>query len=381
MRGFPTIRHPLRSPVWSANGNDPVSLEGLPTRVFGRIAHLVGFVIDVFYRPTFTTAPNLVGIHNALIRNLTLFDGISERLNLSGFDIRQMEILENGALLVPDCDIPASLGDVGFRRVVSLGPRLAAGSPTDFMLPCAALKSGELRFTFGALTDHSADTTVIANANIRVTALIAALDNEIRVAPAYERRSMNFGSNDCLIQGNALFTSLGIAKQANTAFAAGDLSEITIDGGQGAANSVICSTLEAAAHWDLRSGHLNQLAGEPRAATDDNAKQVNLTTPTALVAADRFLQAVIVSPEEWRISKVLYEATSGLRVKWTGSFLTPKILFGRILEQPRTAAAAIAARAVSELKLPAPSGAKVKTLSKQTYNGPREAYMPWAFTW
>ena len=381
MKGMPSIRHALRSPVFAVGGNDPVSLEALPTRVFGRIAHLLGFVIDVTVTPSYTTAPTIAGIHS-LIKSLVFFDGIGERLNLSGFDIRLMEILENGRRVIPDPPTNNGTGNaVTFRLVVGLGPPNYAGSPSDFMLPCAALKNGELRFTFGALTDYSADTTALNSVNIRLGALVGALDNEIRVAPAFERRAFNYSTNDALIQGNALYCAVGIAKQNYAAFAAGDLNEITIDGGQGASNSVLASTLEAAAHFDLRAGHVTQLAGEPRNANDVDARTINLGTPTAIAPSDRTIQAVCVSPDETRISKILYEATSGLRIKYTGTFTTPRILVGRILEQPRASAAAIAARAIAELRLPAPKSAKVKTLSKMAYSGPREAYLPWSFTW
>lgn len=378
-KAFQAHPHVLRTLNWSAGGNDALSLDGLPTRVQGRIGHLAGFWVDVFVDPTYTTAPTIAGI-NSILKSIVFYDGAAERLNCSGFDLRNFEILENGKLLIPDPPTNnASTNEVTFRRFIPVGPMGYEGNPTDFVIPCSALKSGELRFSFGALTDYSADTTVLGSMNIRVTAMIVALDKELRLPPAFERRSFNFGTNDCMIQGRALYTSVGIMKQANTAFATGDLGEVSWDAGQGQTSSVICSTLTTMFHSLMEAGQLNQTLGEPRVATyDNNARSVNLGTPTALTLAEAFLQPVIFSPNGSRISKILWEATAGLRLKWSGTFATPKILSARILEQPETAYAAMGARAAQALGLGAPSGAKIKTLDKTVYKGPRGAYFPMA---
>lgn len=378
-KAFQTYPHVMKTLSWSAGGNDTLSFDSLPLRIQGRTAHFAGFYVDVFVDPTYTTAPTIAGI-NSILSNVVFYDGAQERMNLSGFDMRNFEIAETGKLLIPDPPTTnGSTNEVCFRRFFPVGPLQYEGNPTDFVIPCAALKSGELRFRFGALTDFSADTTVLGSMNIRVTAVLVALDKELRLPPAFERRTINFGATDCLIQGRALYTFLGIMKQANTAFATGDLSEISWDGGQGQSPSVICSTLTAIFHAQMRAGQVNQTGGEPRVATYDlNSRTPNLGAFTALGAAELFMQPVIVSPDNSRITKILWEASAGMRVRWTGSFATPKILVARILEQPETAYAALGARAATALGIGAPTGAKVKTLDKTPYKGPRTNYMPWA---
>jgi hypothetical protein len=373
---------PLKTPTFAVGGQDTVTMEVLPDTVFGRIAHLAGFLIDVLVTPSFTTAPTIYGIHN-MVKNLVFFDGANERLNLSGPNLRYSNIAEQGAQLVTDPDLNGGTGTAfAFRIPVFLGPLSAAGYPSDYIFPNAALKSAELRFNWPALTDISADCTALNNVNIRVTALVTVLDNQIRVPPAFERRSFNFGTTEAIIQGKALYHHLSIVKQSlGTAFSAGDLSEVTIDTGMGTAPSLISSTLQSIAQLNLRSGVLTQLRGEPRAATDDSEKIINLATPTAIAAADATLQAIISSPHDSRISKVLYEATSALRVRWSGSFATPQVIVSRTLEQPETAQAAIAAKAISALGKNVPSVSKIKTLDGSKYNGPRGLYLPRVFSW
>ena len=375
MKPFQPYIHVLRSPTWSLSGQDAISLEGLPTRIFGRIAHLAGFMVNIQYAPTFTTAPDVVGVHG-LIKNIVFFDGVTERFNASYYDLRQFEVLENGRLENPDPVTPASTNVVHVRRFLPTGPARFVGNPTDFVIPCAGLKSGELRLNFGALTDISADTTVIGSVNIIVAAVLVPLDNEVRLPPAFERRTFNFGTTEAMIQGKALYSTVAIGKQANTAFAAGDLSQISWDSGLGQSPNVEVSTLTAVAQYYLETTQLGQLAGEPRTATDVSLRHVNPGTPTALFAAANTIQSVICSPSESRITKLLVDATSALRVKWTGTFTTPKMYVSRFLENPATAYAAQAARALGTLGLQG-KAPRVKTLDKTDYNGPRQLYMPW----
>lgn len=375
MKAFQIYPFVLRTPTYTAGGSDTVSLESLPTRVMGRIAHVVGFTIDVLTTPTFTGAPTTLLQLHSIIQNLTFFDGAQERHNSSLWDIRSFEILEAGRVLIPEPSIAgATTNPVGLRRHLPVGPWGFEGFPTDWAIPCASLKSGEIRLSYGALTDYSALTTAI-NANIRITANLVLLDNEIRLPAAFERRTYNFGTTEAVIQGKALYTSLAIAKQANTAFSAGDLSTITYDTGLGQTPQVIASTHTAMAQYYLESGHINQLSGEPRSATDVNTRIVNPATPTALTAPDFFLQPVVYSPYGSRISKLFVEATSALRVSWTGTFTTPKVLVARILETPLTAYASMGVRAASGLGM-MPTAGRTKTLDKTDYKGPRELYMP-----
>lgn len=374
-KAFQPYIHVLRSPTYAVNGQDAISLEGLPTRIFGRIAHLAGFMINAQYTPTFTTAPDVVGVHG-LIRNMVFFDGVTERYNASLYDLRQFEILENGRLMNGDFTQPSTNTVVHVRRFLPVGPAKFQGNPTDFLIPCAGLKSGELRLNFGALTDISADTTAIGSVNIIVAAVLVPLDNEVRLPPAFERRTFNFGTTEAMVQGKALYSTVAIGKQANTPFAAGDLGQVSWDSGLGQSPNVEVSTLTSLAQYFLGTTALGQLAGEPRTATDTALRQVNPSTPSALSAAPLSIQSVIQSPDDSRITKLLVDATSALRVRWTGSFATPKMYVARFLENPATAYAAQAARALGTLGLQGKSP-RVKTLDKTDYNGPRQLYMPW----
>ena len=380
-KGMQLYPFPMKTPTFTLNGKDTLSMETLPDTIFNRIAHLVSFMIDVYVVPTFTTAPTINGIMS-ILNNLVFFDGFSERQNISGQLLRLANIVENGKQIVPDPDTDSGTGNAfAFRIPLLMGPPSSAGYPTDYLIPCAALKSAELRFTFGGLTDFSADCTALNNVNIRVTAMLAALDNQVRVPPAFERRSYNFGTNEAIIQGKALYPFAFMTKQSLAAFSAADLGEVTIDTGIGSVPSIITSSLTAIAQMETRAGIITQLRGEPRAATDDNEKTVNLGTPTALKASDAIVQSLIHSPDGHRTSKCLFEATSAMRVKWTGNFATPTVTVGRILEQPVTAQAAMATRAIAALGKNVPSASKVKTLEGRDYSGPRELYLPRVFTW
>ena len=375
-KAFQPYLHQLRSPTFSANGQDAVSLEGMPTKIFGRIAHLIGFMIKYVTTPTYTTAPTNIGQHS-LIRNLVFWDGVSERFNASFYDLRQFEILENGSLQTPDSQIVASLSPVTQARYLPVGPANFEGNPTDFAIPVSGLKSGELRLNFGALTDWSADTTAQNSVGITITAVLVPIDNELRLPPAFERRTFNFGTTEAVIQAKALYTSVGIAKQSNAVFAAGDLTSLSWDAGLGQSPTTDVASLNAVAQYFLHSTIIGQLVGEPQNATNLGMRTLNLTTPTALQASDFAIQSVIMSPVNSRITKLLCEAQSALRVRWTGSFATPKVYVSRILENPLTAYATMAARASSSLGMRVVSS-RVKTLDKTDYKGPRALYMPMA---
>lgn len=374
-RQFQPYFYTLRTPQFAAGGQDAVSLEALPTKIFGRIAHLQGILINYVVTPTLTTSPTTPAQTHSLIKSMVFYDGIAERFNASFYDLRQFEIMENGFLQTPDPALTGTGVQVRVSRYLPMGPVAYEGNPTDFLLPVAALRSGEIRLNFGALTDWSADTTVFGAVNIQLVAVLVPLDGEIRLPPAFERRTFNYGSSEAQVQGQALYTSLGIAKQSNAAFTAGDLLSVSWDSGLGQAPTAETSSLTTLAQYFLRSSVIGQLAGEPRGAADTNLRTVNLATPTALQPADFALQAVIMSPENARISKIIADSQSSMRIKWTGSLTTPKLLVSRILRQPQSASAAYAGRAAQSLGLKM-GATRVKTSDKTDYNGPRQEYMP-----
>lgn len=376
MRDFQLVPFLLRAPTFAAGGNDTVTLEALPETSLGRIAHLAGIQFDMTVTPTFTTAPTVVGINN-IVRRLEFNDGGQPRFQ-GGFNpMRFFEILENGKLRVPDPDTNSgSTNTFNFRRYLPMGPWGFLGGVSDFMLPCAALKTGRLEFNWGALTDFSADTTVLTVA-MRITAWLAFLDKEIRIPPFYDRNTYSISNADASLQGRALYVCGGLANSANwDAIAAGDFAGIQVSTGAGELPLVTCSELTGAFHTHMDSGQFNQFNGEPRAATDDNSKVVNGGTPTALVGAGNEVQPWAWSPKGSRISKLALMAESALRVRWPqGTQLTGVILGGRLLAQPPGAQATLGARALQKLGMRDVS-AKVKTISKADYKGPRAEFMP-----
>lgn len=376
-RALQLVGIPLKNPTFTASGNDSITLDGLPETYLGRIAHLAGLQFDCTITPTFTTAPTVVGINN-IVSRLEFNDGAQARFQ-GGFNaMRMFEILEGGKLAIPDPDTDsASTNPFYLGRYLPMGPWGFEGNPSDFLIPCAALKTGRLDFAFPAITAFSADTTVLTVA-IRLTAWLALLDNELRVPPFLERNSYQVANADASLPGRALYCAAGLLNSASfDAITAGDFSAIQLGTGAGDTAALDCSVLERAFHHQMNSGHLTQAHGEPRAATDDNPKKVNGGTPTAIAAADALIQPIIWSPNGSRISKLAIAAESSLRVRWpAGSQATGVILASRILAQPVGAASAITARALSKLGM-MQKGTKVKTLSKQPYTGPRSEFMPW----
>lgn len=378
-RGFQLVPFVLRQPTYTASGNDVVTLESLPETSLGRIAHLAGISFDCILTPTLTTPPTLVTQLNSFVNRLEFNDGQQPRFQGSFNVMRNFEILENGRLRTPDPDAGgASATPVYVRRYLPIGPWCLAGNPSDFLLPCAALKGGRLEFNFGALTDYSADTTAIS-LTMRITAWLAFLDKEVRVPPFYERNTYQVSNADASLPGRALYVVGGLQDALlPAAITAGDFNSIIVSTGSGELPSVTAQSYEAAFHAQMDSGHLTQAHGEPAAATDDNPKIVNAGTPTALVGALANIQPWAWSPKGTRISKLALMAESALRVRWpAGTQATGTILYGRLLAQSPEARAALAARALQKLGM-RDTKAKVKTLSKEEYKGPRDEFMPMA---
>lgn len=378
MKALQRYLFPLTQQPYANGGNAVYPLNELPVSIFGRNAHLEGILFDLDATPIFTTAPTINGFWS-ILQNMVFYDGASERQNLSAAQLRYALISEAGKNPLPDPDLNSGSTNHFYGRMfLPLGPLNMLGYGTDYVLPAGALKSGEVRVTWGGLTAFSADATGLSVVP-RLYAVMVALDNQVRVPPAFERRAYNFSTNEFTVQGHALYNSVILLKQNLAAFAAGDLTSLQIDTGMGSVPDTRATALQAVSQLGNLSGIITQLRGEPLSATDDNEKIVNLASPTAISAADATVQAIMGSPMGGRISKILYEASSGLRVKWPGTFATPTVVVSRFLEQPRQAAATIAAKASDALGKGIPSDAKVATLDRRRYRGPREAFMPWVY--
>lgn len=377
-KGYQLIPYPLRTPTWAVGGMDVISLQVLPKTHLGRIAHLAGVSFQVVHTPTFTNPPSIVQLNN-VVQRMVFFDGAMIRFQAGFNGLRMKEILENGRLINPDPDLNSgSTNTFNFNRFLSTGPQNFAGDPSDFLIPCGALENAELRFTWGALADIGPDTTV-ATTVITPVAWLALLDSEIRIPPAYSWMEYTPGAADFNIQGRCLHTLLAMFDSvAMGAIATGDFSAVTCDVGAGQiVPNIQNAVLARAYHSQMRSGQFTPVQAEPLAATDDNPKVINGATPTALVAATANVAPIVWSPPGSRISKVAALAESALRLRWTGTQASAYLLNGRIESQPQSVVGAMAARALGSLKLNDRS-AKVKTLSKDPYTGPRADFMPFA---
>jgi hypothetical protein len=372
------VRFPLPTKTFTAGGQDVIPLRDLPKTLYGRICHLAAIVFTVTLTPTYTTAPTVIGTNN-IVQSCDIYDGQMYRFNGGFNEMRLKEFLAVGRLRVPDPDADtASATARYFRRVWHVGPPQMAGGQdnagTDFVIPCAALTDGECRITYGALTDISADTTA-ATGTIAVTAVLSLLD-EVRIPPAYQFYFQTLNAADVNLPGRAMYESLAMCDAATmSAITAGDFGNFTLDLGFGdVVPTVASATLGDAFADDRQGGHIPSLAGEPAAASDDNAKGVNAATPTALTTAGRIVQPILWTPNKGKITKLL-KADGIARLRWSGTQTSGFLLIGRILEQPPAVSGAMAQKALNNLGR-ASKGTKVKTLSKVDYKGPNGAFMP-----
>lgn len=376
MKGSQLIPYVLPQVVFAAGGRFSQALNVIPKTVMGRLAHLAGITWEVQITPTFTTAPDVIGL-NRVVADLKIHDGRNLRFDGNFNYLRMFETLENGRLVQPDPDTNSGSGNLFcFGRTWTPGPLGFAGAPSDFVIPAGALENGRIDYTFGALADISADTTA-ANVVITCTAWLLLLD-EVRVPPMVERQAWAANASDINLTGRALYPFLGVLNSANCdAIASGDFGAFTLLTGSGEVVSgvdaeVLCKAYQA----QMLSGQFTPVQGEPRAATDDNGKVLNGGTPTALVSATAALQPVLWSTPNAQISKIVARVESALRLRWNGAQASGVVLATRILEQPPTAVATVATAALGRLGMGF-KGAKVKTLSKQPYGGPIPEFMPY----
>lgn len=380
MKALSIIPYQLPTVSWSASGTAQTDLRRLPHRLMGRIAHLAGFTFDVADAYTATNPTLTVLQLNNIVNRFEFFDGTQIRFSGRGFNaMRMFERLEHMRKMASE----ATLHDVGsgetvaFARHLPLGPALFAGAPSDFVLPCAALENGELRYSFGALADIGGGTSASAVITITPTAWLVLLD-EIRIPPFVERMEYDTVATDNPISGKCLLACLGAANDtAFGAIAPADFSTVTVETGSGQIiPGVDAEVLSRMYQYLLQTGELNATFGEARSATeDDGPRIVDPASATAIAAGPLDLQPFFVAPPDCQISKLPF-VESQLRVRWSGGSVTSPIFVTRILEQTNEMVASMAAR-VSEKLGVSVKGIKIKTLSKQPYDGPYKGFMPW----
>lgn len=379
MKGTGLIPYPLRAVNWAASGNDNLALNGLPKLVLGKIAHLAHFTFDCTVTPTLSSGNMTRYEQQNIVTGLDFFDGFGMRFSGNFFTLRYREIIENGGkILCPDPQTLATTEAGNVRRLLSVGPTNFQGSPTDFLLPCAALENAELRFRFPALTGLTANCTA-ATVSIRPTAWLALLDKEIRVPPYYTWMNYTAGSADYTIQGRALYAYLAVMESATamSAIAAGEFASFSLDSGTGSIPTMDAASLAQAYLQHNGTAEIGQIMGEPRNAQDVILREVNPGTITALGATPAQVQMLAWQLRNPRLTKIPLLAESGLRTKWTGTNTAAAFMAGRFEAQSSNAAAAIGAKALAALGL-RQKYTKIKTLSKKAYTGDRPDFMPWA---
>lgn len=372
MRSGQTIPYVLPSVTYSAGTRSNTPLRDLPKMYLGRICHVSKFLLGVALTPTYTTAPTVIG-NNNLFSAVDFWDGSMYRFQGGLNHIRAKERIQAGGLRIADADADTASGTARyFRRVIHAGPPQFEGAPSDFVIPCGMLSNGELRFTHGALTDVSADTTAIT-ATVRVVAFLALLD-EVRIPPAYTFGNQTLNQKDVQIAGRALYESVAMLNSASfDAIGAGDFGSFRLDFGQGdVVPSVDAEDLTASYNDDFARGAFG-VRGEPEGASDDNEK---IVSATSVSAAPADLQPVVWAGPDSRISKLML-AESSARLSWNGSQASGVVLYGRILPQPASVVGANLAKALGALQLVPKRNPDVKTLSKKSYNGPLGEFMPW----
>ncbi len=379
MEGFQSEAFPLiTGGTWTAGADFPVTLQNLPDLLGNAIAHVISFDITLNLTPTYTTAPTNVG-HNFAVRQVQLFDGERDWIQQCGFNaLRAFERGENRKLLLPD----AILGN-GSTNPRYIRRRLSFGPPgmkwEDGLMPCSQLNQGGLiTLSAGALTDISADCTA-STGTYDITANLVGLQ-ELRIPPWYQRIMLPL-TNGTPVSQKALYALIMMINSTSyDAFAAGDLGNISLDGVEGGVllKPTKAQQLTLTAQADAGNGNFDVPTGDPANATYDvNARQLNLTTPTAFAAQALDLQLAQWLAKDARITKLPANIPSALTVTISGSNSGTQCLFGRYLPYTATMAAETANRCFRKLTNRSWGSVGLRLGSKKmTYGGNRQDYLP-----
>lgn len=371
------IPYVLPSQTYTAGNRTTQTLRDLPKQYLGKLCHLMKFCFSVILTPTFSTAPSIVG-NNNIMAACDWYDGSILRFQ-GGFNhLRAKERLQTGHIRVPDANTAATTGQSRyFRRTLHAGPPQFLGSPVDFVLPTGCLENGELRFTHGALTDISADTTA-ATGTIRIVAWLL-LSDEIKIPPAYTFTNQTVNAADFNLTGRALYESVALLNSTSfDAFTSANIAQLRLDLGQGdIVPSVQAADLTHAFLDDFAAGEIGVPQGDTEAALDNSAARINrgASPATALTSSDKDLQVVLWSGPDSRITK-LQLAESVARLRWSGAQTSAVAVLGRILSQPSNVIAAMAGKAVGRLNL-TPKNMRIKTLKGGQWKSDKGEFMPW----
>ncbi len=289
MENLQTVPIELGSQAWSAGNPLTFDFKNLPKMKGMAIPHVLSIDIEVDLDPSYTTAPTIFG-HNNSIKTVSINDGAREWLPMGGSLnlLRAFERLENGKAYAPETILGNGTGNNRYiRRRFYWNPPKIFGQPSDgaYNTPYLSAAGGKVVLTCGQLTDISADCTA-ATGTVRVICNVARYYNKM-IFPAFFPRQMQALSSGTAITQRALYAIVGLLNSTSfDAFAAGDVGAVTLD----AAGDILmingsAQSLTQGHNSDMAAG-LEAIAGDPRDATYDvNARQLNLTTPTAGVTS------------------------------------------------------------------------------------------------
>lgn len=324
----------LPSVAFSVGGQANVSFDSLPKEDFGKPVHVAGITFDVDITAISNTTAPTRAQSNTLVKRIEIRDGRNQiRLQCGGFNgLRMKERLENGGAMVPEPDLAGSSALAHFARHWTVFPARMYGFPSDGLIPAALLHGGSIDLNFmAALTDYSADL-VSMSATILPTVWCVSLDNELRIPPHYQWMEYAMAAKSQMLTGKRRLAFLGLLNDvAYGAIAAGDFGNLSVQVADGMlVNAVPAEAVNRMYQAIFRAGGIGALQGEPRAATDDNAKEVT-TTSVAAVTAD--LQVVYAAGPDCRITKL--PESDPATVSYDGSQSSGTYLaVGSFLEQP-----------------------------------------------
>lgn len=346
-------------------------------QLIGRVPHLRKISLHGRGTPTLSSGTLTAEELSTAMKTLTIKDAVRTYFDGSGRSLRFFEMLERGRLYTPEPDPAATTEQINFTRTFDLAlPE--AYDPSDYLQPLAVFKGGSISGTWEALATIDANLTGLA-LSIDVYAHVTILDDVI-FGTLLERKEAPLVSG-VAHAADALYAFLGLAKSnVFAALAAGDLSTVKVQTMAITQDAFDVRHLRDQFYEDMKSGGITQLAGEPRAATDDNAKQPAVT---ALAAAPFSLQPVLWAAPRFRTSKLIHEtrAASGLVLTIGGTTTSPWGLMSRLI--PRTGDFLAKYTAAMNVSLPINLNAwemDTRAFNKsKEYVGGRKEYLPLKF--
>jgi len=375
MKGYQTEPFLVRTVTFAAGTQaEPIQFK-MPTARSGRFAHCVALDFNFSGTPTLSSG-NVTAVElQNIVRSLIVKDWQQKVRFNGGFrHLRLYEAYEtDGKPCSADPDDIATTQAFSVNRRLEFGPGNFEGGASDFAIPVPHLNEGGIEITFGTLAQITANLTALTG-TLTITASIIYRD-DILLPPMVVRNRVNFSSGRCELGDEGFYPHLALLNDDDCgAIAAGDFGSIAVLDARGEASPYETEVLLGRYEGDVKPGQLSLIRGDVRnATTDDNQKSLN---GTAVAASSPVIQPVAWVPYNAKISKLLVEGRNTVTLLLTGNGQTTgTAMFTRL--EPLTAETKAAHRARAQdgygVRL---AGDKFKTLSKETYMGPRGRYMP-----